>query len=70
MQVPAGTPRPVVDKLNSVVVQLLKRPDTRERFAGWNCQPSPTTPDEAQQFVGSELVRWRDAIKRTGVTAE
>jgi tripartite-type tricarboxylate transporter receptor subunit TctC len=70
MQVPAGTPKPVVDKLNSVVVQILKRPDIRERFAGWNCQPSPTTAEEAQQFVGSELVRWRDAIKRAGVTAE
>jgi tripartite-type tricarboxylate transporter receptor subunit TctC len=70
MQVPAATPKPIVDKLNAAVVQILKRADTRERFAGWNCQPSPTTPEEAQQFVGAELVRWRDAIKRTGVTAE
>jgi len=70
MQVPAGTPKPILDRLNSAVVQILKRPDIRERFAGWNCQPQPTTPEEAQQFVSAELVRWRDAIRRTGVTAE
>lgn len=70
IQVPFNTPKPMVDRLNGAVVQILKRADIRERFAGWNCQPSPTTPAEAQQFVASELVRWRDAIKRTRVTAE
>ena len=63
----SGTPRPIVDKLNAVVVQILRRADVRQHMASWNCEPAPSTSDEAQQYVRSEMAYWGDVIRRAGL---
>jgi tripartite-type tricarboxylate transporter receptor subunit TctC len=70
MQVPAGTPRPVVDKLNRDVVQLLKEPDVVERFRKQGVEVVASTPAEFSQLVQKEVVKWTQLVKDANIRIE
>jgi tripartite-type tricarboxylate transporter receptor subunit TctC len=67
---PAGTPKPVIERLNAEVVKALQSPLVRERFAANGIVPISGTPEELGQLIKSELVRWRDIIKASGATVD
>ncbi len=64
---PAGTPRPIIDKLNAEMVKLLKSPDVRERFIADGTDPAPTTPEEFAAYIKSETDKWTKVIKAAGI---
>ena len=64
--VPAGTPRPVVDKLHAAIVQILARPDARERLAADAAEPVGNTPEEFGAFIKAEITRWAPVVKASG----
>jgi tripartite-type tricarboxylate transporter receptor subunit TctC len=63
---PAGTPRPVVDKLSSEISTILELPDVKERYAALGLQPGPAKPEEFSAFMKSEIVKWAAAIRASG----
>ncbi|SOZ18512.1 putative extra-cytoplasmic solute receptor [Cupriavidus taiwanensis] len=67
---PAGTPRPVIDKLNAALNTALASPATRERMVREGFEPTPTTPDAARQRLEKEMPVWARLIKQRGITAE
>jgi tripartite-type tricarboxylate transporter receptor subunit TctC len=67
---PAGTPRPVIDKLNATLNGVLAAPETRERMLKEGFEPTPTTPDAARQRLVKEMPVWAKLIKERGITAE
>jgi tripartite-type tricarboxylate transporter receptor subunit TctC len=67
---PAGTPKPIIDKLHAAIAKILTTPDVRERLAGVGAEPSPNTPAQFGAFVESELVKWEKVIRATGVKIE
>jgi tripartite-type tricarboxylate transporter receptor subunit TctC len=67
---PAGTPREVVKKLNEEITRILATPAVRERLLSLGAEPSPTTPEKANEFIGAELVRWEKLIKAARISAE
>jgi tripartite-type tricarboxylate transporter receptor subunit TctC len=67
---PAGTPKPVIERLNAEVVKALQSTLVRERFKANGIVPISSTPEEFGQLIGSELVRWRDIIKASGATVD
>lgn len=67
MQVPAGTPRPVIEKLNREIVKALESPDVRERLLAQGADPAPGTPEAFAAFMQEEMAKWAPVVKQAGV---
>jgi tripartite-type tricarboxylate transporter receptor subunit TctC len=67
---PAGTPKPIVDKINAEIVKALKSPEMRERFASVGVTAVSTTPAEFTTFVEGEMAKWGKLIRAIGVKVE
>ena len=70
MFAPAGTPKPVIDKLNTSLNQALNTPALRERMARDGFDPTPSTPEQARARLEQEMPQWAKLIKERGITAE
>lgn len=62
---PAGTPRPVVDKLNHAVNQAMSRPQLRKRFEDLGMAPVTGSPEFFRQFLAQEIARWRVVVQQS-----
>lgn len=67
---PAGTPKPVVDKLNASLNQALNSPALKERMVREGYDPIPSTPEQARARLDKEMPQWAKLIKERGITAE
>jgi len=68
---PAGTPRPVIEKLHAKLVELIKQQDFRERFAGIGIEPSTNaTPQAYGEFIRAERKKWGGPIKASGIKVD
>ena len=70
MQVPAGTPRPVVDRLNRDVVALLRDPEVVKRFRDQGVEVVASTPEQFSQLVHSEVTKWTQLIQDANIRIE
>lgn len=70
MQVPAGTPRPVVDKLNRDIVTLLKDPEVVKRFRDQGVEVVASTPEQFSQLVQGEVAKWTQLIMDANIRIE
>ena len=68
--VPAGTPRPVIDKLAAAMKTLAADAELQKRFqvAGARCISS--TPEEAIAFAAKERAMWKEVVALSGAKAE
>ncbi len=64
---PAGTPRPVVDKLAREAAAALRKPELKERFLQLGIEPVGGTPAEFTQFLKAEVEKWAKVIKVANV---
>jgi len=60
---PAGTPRPVVDKIRTAVLEAMKEPSIIEAFKSDGARLSPTTPEELQKIIEDEYTLYGELIK-------
>jgi tripartite-type tricarboxylate transporter receptor subunit TctC len=60
---PAGTPRPIVDKVQADVARALSQPEVRERFVGQGADPGGNTPDQFAAFIRAETDKWTRVVK-------
>ena len=67
---PAGTPQPVVDKLNREIVAILKSPDLRDRLAGLGATVVADRPEEFGRFMAAEINKWAPIVKRAQIELE
>jgi tripartite-type tricarboxylate transporter receptor subunit TctC len=67
---PAGTPQPVVDRLNAALRGSLDKPTTRARLEGLGILPSPDTPSEFAAFVSSETSKFGRIIEQAQIKEE
>lgn len=64
MWAPAGTPRPVIDRLNQSLGRILQLPDVRERLAtDISIEPKHTAPEEFARFIAAEIQKWTQVVK-------
>lgn len=66
----AGTPRPIIDRLNQALVKVLAQPSLRERMrlAG-SSPPASSTPEELGAILRSEAAKWSEVIRKAGIRA-
>lgn len=63
---PTGTPKPVIDKLNTALNKALNASEVRERMRDLAATPEPGTPEQLRTFTMSEIKRWHDVVKQSG----
>jgi tripartite-type tricarboxylate transporter receptor subunit TctC len=64
---PAGTPQPVLARLNREVHRVLALPEIRQGFAKLSVDPAPTTPEELARTVARDIERWTAVAKTAGI---
>ena len=71
MFAPAGTPAPLVARLNTEINSIINTPEMRERFAVEGAEPtSSVTPEQFDAYVRKELDKWRAIAQEKHITAE
>lgn len=68
--VPAGTPRPVIDRLHAEFGKAMRAPDMAERYATLGVEPVDSSPEQFAAYMRAELGKWGDIIKRSGTRLE
>ena len=64
---PAGTPKPVIDKLATETQRILKLPDVAERLSGLGAEPVGDRPEQFAAHIKSEITKWAKVIKDANV---
>jgi tripartite-type tricarboxylate transporter receptor subunit TctC len=67
---PAGTPAPVVARLNEAIVSVLKAPATSKRFVDLGADPVWNTPEQFAALIQADTQKWGKVIKATGARAD
>jgi tripartite-type tricarboxylate transporter receptor subunit TctC len=66
---PAGTAREIIGRLNKDIINALRAPDMRARFAEQGAEPVGNTPEQFVEFLKADLAKWATVIKAAGVRA-
>lgn len=67
---PAGTPKPVVNKLNAAIRKVMDNPAVNERFRGLGTEPGASSPEEFSKRIREELAQWRALVKKLDLKFE
>jgi tripartite-type tricarboxylate transporter receptor subunit TctC len=66
----AGTPRPIADQLNGILMTFLKRPDVNDKLQALAIDVLTSTPDELEKFIPAEISKWAVVVKDAGIVPE
>ena len=67
---PAGTPEPIVQKLNVEIPRAMQSPEIVEALARDGADVWVSSPQEFRDYIGKEITRWSDLIVRANIKAE
>jgi tripartite-type tricarboxylate transporter receptor subunit TctC len=67
MQVPRGTPKDIVMRINKEMAAAIADPTVRQRFEQQGAVAKVISPAEATKFVSDEIVKWRGIIEKAGI---
>jgi tripartite-type tricarboxylate transporter receptor subunit TctC len=68
---PAGTPKPIIDRMHGEMVKVLNQPDTRKTLAeGLGMDLVVSTPAELQKWTLEQLARWGKIVKDNGIKTD
>jgi len=67
---PAGTPRPIVTRLNGELGKIMHTPDVKERLAGMATDPLTSTPEEFAAYLKQEIAKWGDVVRKANLKAD
>ncbi|MEI6723276.1 MAG: tripartite tricarboxylate transporter substrate binding protein [Betaproteobacteria bacterium] len=67
---PAGTPRPIVDKVNRAVGAVLQNPEMRTRLIEMNAVPAFNSPDEFSAQIKADIVKWGKVVREANIKPE
>jgi tripartite-type tricarboxylate transporter receptor subunit TctC len=64
---PAGTPMPIIERMNKEIVAILKEPETEQKLATSYMEAIGSTPEELTAWMNEERRRWAPVIKHVGL---
>lgn len=67
---PAGTPRPIVDRIAADVKRIYSMPDVQAKLKAVGAVPAPNTPDDFVAFAAAERVKYEAIVKDSGLTLQ
>jgi len=70
MLAPAGTPRPIVNRLHQAIEQILKSPAAKERYAHVGAEIRYNSPEEFRALIRSDITKWAKVIRAAGIRVD
>ena len=67
---PAGTPAPVIAKLNAAIRAVLADPEIQRKFMGYGCIATASTPQEFAAMIGAEVPKWKSVVETAKITTQ
>jgi tripartite-type tricarboxylate transporter receptor subunit TctC len=67
---PAGTPQPVIARLNTEINRVLQQPDVRDRLTSQGAEVAGGTPKEFADYIQVEIPKWAKVIRDSGAKAD
>ena len=67
---PAGTPAPIIARLNAALRDALASPDVQARIAADGAEPAPSTPEEYARDIDTEETKWSKVVRDAGAKGE
>jgi tripartite-type tricarboxylate transporter receptor subunit TctC len=67
---PAGTPAPVVAKLNASILKALANPEVKKKLAEQGAEAAGEKPEQFAAFIVAETAKWGKVVKESGATAD
>ena len=64
---PAGTPQPIIDKINKVLIDTMKLPEVIERLDAIGAEPVGSTPEALASHLARESAMWTKLITERGI---
>ncbi|WP_423458464.1 Bug family tripartite tricarboxylate transporter substrate binding protein [Ottowia sp. VDI28] len=63
---PAGTPKAIIDKVNTDVAKILRTPEAQRFFHDQGADVFVTSPSDFQQILESDVIKWAKVVKASG----
>lgn len=70
LMAPAGTPRPILERLNAEIVKVLNAPEVKEAWGRQGAQVMPMTIADFERFLRDEIAKWGGLVRATGMKPE
>jgi len=70
IMVPAGAPKPIIDKLNAAIAKALKDPAVLKLNETLSVEAMPSTPEQFANLIATEIPRWGEMVKKSGASAD
>lgn len=70
LMAPAGTARPVVERINAEVRRVVALPDVRAEWVKQGAEPMSMTPEEFGSFMREDIAKWARVVRASGMKAE
>lgn len=67
---PAGTPRPIIDRLHAEIVKALHAPDLHGRLVAEGSEIGGITPEEFRRHIRAEIAKWTKVVKDANIQAD
>ncbi len=67
---PAGTPKPIIGRLNTDLGRIMHSPDLKERLAAMATEPATGTPEEFADFIKRETAKWAGVVRDAGLKVD
>jgi tripartite-type tricarboxylate transporter receptor subunit TctC len=67
LMAPAGTPRPIIDRLNAEVIKALQLPSVRSRLEDMGGEARGSTPEEMKSMVAEQTQKWRKIVAEANI---
>jgi tripartite-type tricarboxylate transporter receptor subunit TctC len=67
---PAGTPAPIVDRLNREIVRVISLPEVKEKFFNTGADVYSGSPEQFSAKIKSEIAKWGNVIREAGIKVE
>jgi len=68
--VPAGTPQPIIDKLQAEIAKILPQPDVKEKLDSVGVLPAGLSPKDSDAFLRKEISKWNEVVKTAKITLD
>lgn len=67
---PAGTPKPIVDRLSREIGGILNDPVFKKEFAAQGVDPVSSTPEEFSKLIAADIPKWTGIMKQAGIVPD
>ncbi len=67
---PAGTPKPILERLNAEIRRIVNLPEVKEAWAKQGAAPLSMSTDEFAQYLREDIAKWANIVKVSGAKVD